>query len=521
MISDAALAMRMQELQEEQALDFAAVLGGFDNAEVDADAAYEAAVQQPEQEIAVSEGIACDDDKTAGESADKTVVSKSDKDSEKPVQERDVAAEQLQAVVVTPVDISEEITAEFEELAAAVAETVGTVEAVEEITEAMPNIQQAADITPETVLSAENDAPEESAAESSVAETAIVEKFGTDSSEADVDTVRIELSDIVQETVAAEADTVPKATDDKEMSEDRIVKTRSVSNESVYSPTGSPAQTSVRAVAAATNVNTESGNDRGTNTGESPEGFGEELTRALEQAAENGEISKPEIRTVTRAVSEQPEQPEQQTVQTEQSEQTTANVQSTVQSRVKSVTEELEMLKSAKAKPVESEEQSELPKQTEQPLQTDTPIVLTRSNGERLEVRPSEVIEQTTAKLVETAETMTEQQTEYSMVLNPEELGQIVVKLVKAADGAVSVTIAAENSRTQHILEQNSAAMQESLRSSGVRLEGWQMVQESRQETYAQDYNGSSKNPYYREDNPSRADNDGEETSFAELIASM
>ena len=116
---------------------------------------------------------------------------------------------------------------------------------------------------------------------------------------------------------------------------------------------------------------------------------------------------------------------------------------------------------------------------------------------------------------------MKEQATEYSLVLNPEELGRIVVKLVKAADGAVSVSISADNSRTQRILEQHSAAMQENLRDNGIKLEGWHMVRESEQETYAQDYNGSSKNPYYREENHSHSEQEGEETNFADLIASM
>lgn len=190
--------------------------------------------------------------------------------------------------------------------------------------------------------------------------------------------------------------------------------------------------------------------------------------------------------------------------------------------RVKSATEELEMLKNAKAKaakPVE-EELEVKPEHTAQPLNADSPIVLRKADGAEIEVRPSEIINQT-VKLVEKAVTENDDKTEYSLVLNPEELGKITVKLTKTADGAISVTITAENARTQRIIEQNSELMQSNLRSNGVNLESWQTVNERQQETLAQDYNGSSKNPYYRNDDNSAEENPDDKSSFAEIIASM
>lgn len=190
--------------------------------------------------------------------------------------------------------------------------------------------------------------------------------------------------------------------------------------------------------------------------------------------------------------------------------------------RVKSATEELEMLKNAKAKAAKpAEDEFEVkPEHTAQPLNADSPIVLRKADGSEIEVRPSEIIDQA-AKLVEKAVTENDDKTEYSLVLNPEELGKITVKLTKAADGAISVTIAAENARTQRILEQNSDLMQSNLRSNGVNLESWQTVNERQQETLAQDYNGSSKNPYYRNDDNGAEDNSDDKSSFAEIIASM
>lgn len=184
------------------------------------------------------------------------------------------------------------------------------------------------------------------------------------------------------------------------------------------------------------------------------------------------------------------------------------------QSRVKNASEELEMLKSAKQG---SKEESSVPAQTA----LDQPVVFTRADGSELRADPAAIVEQA-QRLVERAIAQeASEQSEYSLVLNPEELGRITVKLIKAADGAISVTIAAENAQTQRILEQNGDIMQSNLRSGGVNLESWQTVNESQQETYAQDYSGSSKNPYFRRDEAQNGEDEGDERSFAEIIAAM
>ena len=160
-------------------------------------------------------------------------------------------------------------------------------------------------------------------------------------------------------------------------------------------------------------------------------------------------------------------------------------------SRVKNASEELEILKNAKLGKGESENK---PVETTTPLMSDQPIVFRRADGTELEIKPTEIVDQT-MRIIEQAIEENNAQSEYSLVLNPEELGRITVKLIKAADGAVSVTIAAENAHTQRVLEQHSELMQNNLRSNGINLEHWQTVSESRKDTYAQDYNGSSKNP--------------------------
>lgn len=186
-------------------------------------------------------------------------------------------------------------------------------------------------------------------------------------------------------------------------------------------------------------------------------------------------------------------------------------------SRVQNAGEELEMLKNAKLGKADSETTP-----AHSAVAPDQSLVFTGTNGERIEVKPTEIVEQA-QRLVERAieETEIREQSEYSLVLNPGALGRITVRMVKAADGAVSVTIAAENARTQRVLEQHSELMQSNLRNNGIDLESWQTVNESKQDMHAQDYNGSSKNPYYRNDAENNGSDDDGERSFAEIIASM
>lgn len=196
------------------------------------------------------------------------------------------------------------------------------------------------------------------------------------------------------------------------------------------------------------------------------------------------------------------------------SEEPAANVTNVQSGRVKNASEELEMLKSAKQS---SKEETPVPVHTD----LDQPVVFTRTDGTEFEVDPTAIVDQA-QRLVERAIAQeASNQSEYSLVLNPEELGRITVKLIKAADGAVSVTIAAENAQTQRILEQNGELMQSNLRSGGVNLESWQTVNESQQETYAQDYNGSSKNPYFRRDEAQDSEEDDSGRTFADIIAAM
>lgn len=181
-------------------------------------------------------------------------------------------------------------------------------------------------------------------------------------------------------------------------------------------------------------------------------------------------------------------------------------------SRVVSKSDELDMIKTN-----DNAAPTEVQPQNVQVLNTDTSV---RAEAE-IPVRSAEDISrQVLDGILDRAADMKQGTEEYTVTLNPAELGRITVRMTKSAEGAVSVSIAAENSNTLRVIQENGGNIQQSLRDNGVQLEHWQTVSETKQELYSQDYRGSSKNPY-RENENSHGEQGDEDESFAEIIASM
>lgn len=221
--------------------------------------------------------------------------------------------------------------------------------------------------------------------------------------------------------------------------------------------------------------------------------------------------SRPEITGVT--VTKR--QPEQETVREEQQEAVTITEHTAQRSRVVSKSDEFEMIKGT----ADAARNANTPVQPDS-VMTNRPVIFTGKDGEQITVKPTEIAQQVADRLIERAADLKEGTEEYTVTLEPQDLGRITVRMTKTADGAVSVSIAAENSRTLKIIEENGAHIQDSLKQNGVQLERWQTVSESRQEPHAQDYQGSSKNPY-RESGRNDREEETDDGSFAELIASM
>ena len=102
------------------------------------------------------------------------------------------------------------------------------------------------------------------------------------------------------------------------------------------------------------------------------------------------------------------------------------------------------------------------------------------------------------------------------MTLTPENLGKVTLKITEQA-GKLNVVVTAHNKDTAEILASRMDGLQEALKDSGTQLEKYQVVYGPEQESDArqQNYDGSSKNPYVRDDDEEGSDKDGE---FAELL---
>lgn len=152
---------------------------------------------------------------------------------------------------------------------------------------------------------------------------------------------------------------------------------------------------------------------------------------------------------------------------------------------------------------------------------TDIPVEKLQERADAAEVRPPEI--QTAEQIIERIRTMQDDHMEFTMVLNPESLGRITVKLVMAGE-RTAVEINAENPETRAILAARSANLQTMLRDNGVELESYQVVSEHEDAQFLhQNYEGSSKNPYSRndsgEDEKHEDEEDGE--SFYDLLGQI
>ncbi len=109
--------------------------------------------------------------------------------------------------------------------------------------------------------------------------------------------------------------------------------------------------------------------------------------------------------------------------------------------------------------------------------------------------------------------------TEFTMELNPENLGKITVRLV-SAEGRVEVNIAAENDSTRQLLESRAENIGTALRNNGVELERYQVVSGQEEAMLMQEsYDGSSRNPYGRNDEEQPQEESDED--FLEILQQL
>lgn len=159
-------------------------------------------------------------------------------------------------------------------------------------------------------------------------------------------------------------------------------------------------------------------------------------------------------------------------------------------------------------------------------MQTENQLNLTHTvyTQERIEPKESivenRVITQISDEIVKQLTTINGK-SEFTMVLNPESLGKITVKLISEG-GKLTVGIIAENQTTQQLLNSRAEHLETVLRQNDVQLENYQVVTQE-QNLFSQDYNGSSKNPYKQQQETKTQDDESSDEfkSFMELFESI
>lgn len=500
MISDAALPMRIEELEQlEQTAKFSEILGEIGNAAASADKAMTA----DEQPVTAEASFAADSEAAAPmlskaelKALAKAVVGGEVKLDEIP--EELVTDVLLTVIAMMMLDVPEdEIPAleEYSEKAQPVQLDVDTAEAFISVVKEHENAELTPDIAKELVQqTAQLDIPEE-----------MKQEFAQQ-----VEIVVYTMNEAAASTAAPEMTSEVTRSADKQTAElpAQVEAVEAVAEQAAAQ--SAPMQQYSSDSNAQGNANTQSGAQQpdvqAAKTAQS--------ANSTEQTRLDEEFNQ--LKRVITDYTVKKAEPEQQSYSTQQ----TAIVESNAKSRLVVKSDELMMLKNA-AKPMAEAEVTAQPADMSQTMAAQLPVVFTRTDGTEIAVKPEEIIQQVTANIIEQATTVSEEgETEYSLTLNPEELGSITVKLTKAVDGSLSVSVMAENARTQRIIDQNSAAIQQGLRQNGIELENWQTVTESQHENRAEDYNGSSRNPYYGETDNSE-DADEEDNSFAELISAM
>lgn len=145
-------------------------------------------------------------------------------------------------------------------------------------------------------------------------------------------------------------------------------------------------------------------------------------------------------------------------------------------------------------------------------------IAAPRENETRTDAIPPE--RQLADEILARSETFEGGRSEFTMVLNPESLGRITVRLISAG-GRVQVSIAAENDATRQLLAAREDQIGTALKTNGVELERYQVVSGREEAQLMQDnYDGSSKNPYGQQEERSEERTEDED-DFLEILQQL
>ncbi len=333
-------------------------------------------------------------------------------------------------------------------------------------------------------------------------ETAPVFDFGMTATETSVTAVNTEITAIL----SAESESAETATGIPVQTAENI-QSQTVDIASPVTETRQTAQQSEAADLPETEIPTESA------TANPSEGYEKLLNDILVEARKELNLTKAEFKPVSEQnLTEAPAQSQTETV--------TSTVRPFTH---KDGTDELNSILG-----MTTEETSEQQEIKPAPIIQDASAALTGNVPQKTEVVVNETEikveaplpeQQLADEILSKPETLNGGRTEFTMELNPESLGKITVRLV-STEGRVEVNITAENDATRQLLEARAENIGTALRNNGVELERYQVVSGQEEAQLMQEsYDGSSKNPYGRNDEEQQQEENGDD--FLEILQQL
>ena len=148
-------------------------------------------------------------------------------------------------------------------------------------------------------------------------------------------------------------------------------------------------------------------------------------------------------------------------------------------------------------------------------MKNDVQFERTESMGRGSEAPVRLTVNEAYQLISERATTATGKQT-FTVVLNPESLGKITVKMTSES-GKLSVEILTETDAAKQLFETRANELAENLRQSNVEIESYRVETDSDQ-LFNESFDGSSKNPYAEKQ---QSETSEDEDEFERLISEM
>jgi hypothetical protein len=110
--------------------------------------------------------------------------------------------------------------------------------------------------------------------------------------------------------------------------------------------------------------------------------------------------------------------------------------------------------------------------------------------------------------------------TKYEVVLNPESLGKITIKLTDNA-GKISIELIADDPETQLLLHHRSDGLEHAIRQTGIDLDGYTVSEPQKSDTYEEERRQQQEQARQEQEANEQQDEQADETPFSDFLSTL